>query len=80
MAAQPKHLHLEHANYLEGGGIYGWLTTVDHKRIAVLYCMASLFFMLLGGIEAMLIRTQLACRTTPSSRPTPTTRCSRCTA
>ena len=37
MAAQPKPLHLEQANYLEGGGIYGWLTTIDHKRIAVLY-------------------------------------------
>ena len=44
MAAQPKPLHLEQANYLEGGGIYGWLTTIDHKRVAILYgdhCAAS---------------------------------------
>ena len=61
MAAQPKHLPLDHSNYLTSeSGIYSWLTTVDHKRVAVLYLMASLFFMLLGGIEAMAIRTQLA--------------------
>jgi cytochrome c oxidase subunit 1 len=61
MAAQPKELALEHPNYLTSErGIYSWLTTVDHKRVAVLYAIASLFFMLIGGIEAMLIRTQLA--------------------
>ena len=61
MAAQPKHLPLDHSNYLTSeSGIYSWLTTVDHKRVAILYLMASLFFMLLGGIEAMAIRTQLA--------------------
>ena len=43
MAAQPKPFHLEQANYLEGGGIYSWLTTIDHKRIAVLYGSARCF-------------------------------------
>ena len=38
MAAQPKHLALEHSNYLTAeSGIYSWLTTVDHKRVAILY-------------------------------------------
>src|ERR1700687_278666 len=61
MAAQPKHLALEHSNYLTAeSGIYSWLTTVDHKRVAILYLIASLGFMLIGGLEAMAIRTQLA--------------------
>src|ERR1700694_2881261 len=59
MAAQPKPIHLEQANYLEGGGIYSWLTTIDHKRIAILYGMSALLFMALGGTEAMLVRAQL---------------------
>ena len=41
-------------------GIWGWLTTVDHKRIGVLYGLSSFLFFLLGGIEALLIRIQLA--------------------
>jgi cytochrome c oxidase subunit 1 len=41
-------------------GFWGWLTTVDHKRIGILYGGTALFFFLLGGIEALLIRTQLA--------------------
>jgi cytochrome c oxidase subunit 1 len=61
MAAQPKQLPLEHSNYLTAeSGIYSWLTTVDHKRVAILYGIASLVFMLIGGLEAMAIRTQLA--------------------
>ncbi len=47
------------ASYLEGP-IWGWLTTVDHKRIAVLYGATALAFFLLGGIEALLMRLQLA--------------------
>ena len=41
-------------------GIWSWLTTVDHKRIGVLYGYTSFIFFLLGGLEALLIRTQLA--------------------
>ena len=59
MAAQPKPPHLEQVNYLEGGGIYSWLTTIDHKRIAVLYGVTAMMFMALGGTEAMLVRAQL---------------------
>nr|WP_249305971.1 cytochrome c oxidase subunit I [Lederbergia citrea] len=36
------------------------MTTVDHKKIAVLYLAAGGFFFLLGGLEAMIIRIQLA--------------------
>ncbi len=41
-------------------GILDWLTTVDHKKIGLMYGVAALFFMLIGGLEALLIRTQLA--------------------
>src|SRR3982074_320206 len=37
-----------------------WLSTVDHKRIAVLYLLTGLFFFVVGGVEALFIRLQLA--------------------
>ena len=37
-----------------------WLTTVDHKRIGFLYGVFALFFFIVGGLEALLIRLQLA--------------------
>src|SRR3954451_25010549 len=43
----------------ERPGLVGWLTTVDHKRIGILYFFASLAFFAAGGVEALLIRTQL---------------------
>jgi len=59
MAASPKELPAP-TNYLSEGGLWSWLTTVDHKRIAVLYGLTTLVFLLIGGIEALLIRIQLA--------------------
>ncbi|MBN2623483.1 MAG: cbb3-type cytochrome c oxidase subunit I, partial [Acidimicrobiales bacterium] len=41
-------------------GWKSWLTTVDHKRIGIMYGAAALFFFFLGGVEAFLIRLQLA--------------------
>ena len=41
-------------------GWRGWITTVDHKRIAIMYGASALFFFLIGGFEALLIRLQLA--------------------
>jgi cytochrome c oxidase subunit I len=40
--------------------IWDWITTVDHKRIGILYMMTSLTFFLIAGLLALLIRTQLA--------------------
>jgi cytochrome c oxidase subunit I len=40
--------------------IWDWLTTVDHKKIGILYGVTALFFFIVGGIEAALIRIQLA--------------------
>jgi cytochrome c oxidase subunit 1 len=41
-------------------GAASWLTTVDHKRIGILYGVTAFVFLLIGGIEALLIRIQLA--------------------
>lgn len=43
-----------------GATVWDYLTTVDHKKIAILYLIAGGFFFVVGGIEAMLIRIQLA--------------------
>jgi len=37
-----------------------WLTTTDHKQLGLMYIITGFFFFLVGGMEAMLIRTQLA--------------------
>src|SRR5213594_2323710 len=37
-----------------------WLTTVDHKQVGILYGATAFVFFLLGGVEALLIRLQLA--------------------
>lgn len=42
------------------GGLWSWITTVDHKRIGLMYGATAMFFFLLGGIEALFIRLQLA--------------------
>src|ERR687892_1575945 len=41
-------------------GWRSWLTTVDHKRIGIMYGAAASVFFLLGGVEALFIRAQLA--------------------
>ncbi|WP_044893892.1 cytochrome c oxidase subunit I [Bacillus alveayuensis] len=40
--------------------IWDYLTTVDHKKIAILYLIAGGIFFIMGGIEALIIRIQLA--------------------
>jgi cytochrome c oxidase subunit I len=48
-------------SYLVGGyRLIDWLTTRDHKRIAVLYAISITFFFFLGGVAAALIRLELA--------------------
>jgi cytochrome c oxidase subunit I+III len=43
----------------EPKGLVGWLTTTDHKRIGILFLFTSLAFFAAGGVEALLVRTQL---------------------
>lgn len=40
-------------------GLMSWLVTVDHKRIGVMYLAAVVLFFLVGGIFALLVRTEL---------------------
>ena len=41
-------------------GLWGWMTTVDHKKIGIMYGATAIFFFLVGGLEALFIRLQLA--------------------
>ena len=41
-------------------GLVDWLTTVDHKKIGIMYALSALIFFIIGGIEALMIRSQLA--------------------
>jgi len=40
-------------------GIWSWLTTLDHKRIGILYLISITFFFFVGGLMALMIRTEL---------------------
>ncbi len=53
---------LEHApaHTDDATGLWSWITTVDHKRIGILYGATAFVFFLMGGIEALIIRLQLA--------------------
>lgn len=47
-------------NYInEFSGLKSWLTSLDHKRIGLMYMIVVLFFFLAGGIAALLIRAEL---------------------
>ncbi len=61
-AAQPMGVFARPRN---ATGLKDWLTTVDHKKIGIMYGLAAMFFILIGGGAALLIRTQLA---TPNSQ------------
>ncbi len=55
-----------HAAFMPGteakshGVLWSWLTTVDHKRIGILYGTSAFIFFLVGGVEALIMRLQLA--------------------
>ena len=59
-------------------GLRRWVTTVDHTDIGILYLLTTVGFFVLAGIEALLIRIQLAvpCNTflEPDSRARPVQR------
>ncbi|MGC2231949.1 MAG: cbb3-type cytochrome c oxidase subunit I, partial [Candidatus Acidiferrum sp.] len=46
------------ATFLEW--LHEWVVTVDHKRLGILYIVYAIFFLLVGGAEAIAIRIQLA--------------------
>jgi cytochrome c oxidase subunit I len=41
-------------------GLAGWLSTVDHKEIGIRYIVTAFLFLAAGGIEALIMRAQLA--------------------
>ena len=45
--------------YLEKRGFWSWAATHDHKRIGVMYLCTTLFFFLVGGVFALLLRIKL---------------------
>ena len=45
---------------VQSTGWKSWLFTVDHKKLGIMYGVVSLFFFIVGGVEALLIRLQLA--------------------
>jgi cytochrome c oxidase subunit 1 len=48
------------ASYLdEGHTITSWLTTTDHKRIAILYALSITIFFFIGGAAIALVRLEL---------------------
>ena len=49
-----------HAVKAEATGWTSWVTTTDHKKIGIMYLVLTFVFFLLGGVEALMIRLQLA--------------------
>ena len=45
---------------VETTGWKSWLFTIDHKKLGIMYGVTAMFFFIVGGIEALLIRAQLA--------------------
>ena len=41
-------------------GVWSWITTVDHKRIGILYGVTAFIMFITGGLEALYMRVQLA--------------------
>ncbi len=39
--------------------LHDWVTTVDHKKIGILYVLMAIVFLVIGGVEALLMRWQL---------------------
>ena len=45
---------------VQSTGWKSWLFTIDHKKLGIMYGAVAMFFFLVGGLEALLIRAQLA--------------------
>lgn len=41
-------------------GVWGWFATVDHKELGIRYVTTAIIFLLIGGVEALIMRVQLA--------------------
>jgi cytochrome c oxidase subunit I len=57
--AQPSAQVVARPEVRKESGLWSWVTTIDHKRIGIAYLVTSFFFFMMGGLEALIIRTQL---------------------
>ena len=55
----PSSTNREGSFWGEGSSVWSWLSTVDHKRIGVLYAISITLFFFLGGAAAALMRFHL---------------------
>jgi cytochrome c oxidase subunit 1 len=51
---------LERRAHKPESGVLGWLLTTDHKQIGIMYLVTTVAFFFIGGIMALIMRTQLA--------------------
>ena len=58
--ATPAHRERLHKAWETPAGLLGFLTTVDHKKIGIRYIVTAFAFLMIGGIESLLMRLQLA--------------------
>jgi len=76
--ASEAHGHHDEGSYLTPKGgllttIWDWMTTIDHKKIGVMYLFAVLFAFFLGGVFALLVRMELFAPTVTSAATGETT-------
>src|SRR5580693_8671201 len=57
--SNPPSIEIFHAEK-KGNAFFNWVATVDHKRIGILYLLTAFFFFGVGGLEALVMRLQLA--------------------
>ncbi len=59
MSTSLNRMQLLNQNYLAKLGIYEWFRSVDHKRIGIMFLVSGLITFVIGGIFALIIRTEL---------------------
>ncbi|MEX2194545.1 MAG: cytochrome c oxidase subunit I [Thermoleophilaceae bacterium] len=70
VSARPRPEVVMHGTEPEPAGWTTWLTTTDHKKIGIMYLFATFGFFILGGVEALLMRLQLAQASSTLIEPT----------
>src|SRR6202166_2382444 len=50
---------IDHGTRPIGDRLHDWVVTVDHKKLGILYILYALMFLVIGGIEATIMRIQL---------------------
>lgn len=57
MATEVRESEVERVPIVET--LHGWVTTVDHKKIGIMYVLMAIGFLVIAGVEALLMRVQL---------------------